>query len=92
MSVHLEPIVLVARAYGEGKSYEARDAYEAVCTVERQGGEAFIVGLHGIVTRDHWRSLIEQLAALGVRRLTAERHGERATLWEVDKQTNSPEQ
>ena len=60
MAVSLEPIVLVARFYPEGKSFEEKDAYDGVAVIQLQSSEAYIAGALGS-TPKHSKGLFKQL-------------------------------
>lgn len=67
-NVHLEPVVLTARFYEGGKSYENGDPYDGVCTVQKEGNVAYISAAHGRVAR-HRRELFRKLRAMGIKQV-----------------------
>lgn len=83
MSVNLEPVVFLLRFYGEGKSFDNKDAYEAVATVSKFGNKAYIQGLQGSMTRSQYAQLFVELAEHGIEYLFAERSG-KERYWNVN--------
>jgi hypothetical protein len=66
MDVHLDPIVLTARFYTAGTSYENKDAYAGVCTVQLEGSTAYVSAAHGRVARGK-TELFKKLRSMGQR-------------------------
>lgn len=73
--LHAEATVITVRLFADGRQYG--EPYEAVATISLCGDVAFLVGLHGTVTRQHWSDIQGELRRLGVRDLLSVRHGER---------------
>ena len=65
-SVHLEPKVLIARFYPKGKSYENRDEFNGVATVQLENNVAYISGALGCVPQ-YSKALFGELKKIGVK-------------------------
>ena len=63
------------RFYRDGDSYENRDRYIGLCTVQHMGSAAFVSAAHGEVTKKHWLSMFSRLRDLGVEKVYTERKG-----------------
>ena len=79
--VHLEPIVFTARFYPPGTSYQNKDEYAGVATVQVENNVAYISGALGCVPQ-YSKALFGELKKLGVK----EAHWVRANGKRVRKQ------
>jgi len=85
-SVHLEPIVFLARFYSNGRSFKNKDKYDAVLTIQLEGSKkAYISGLHGHLSRKQYRLLVEDLKDLGVETLVFSRTNDREKVYSIEK-------
>lgn len=79
MTWHLDPIMLHGRRYTAGKSFEARDQYATVVTIQIMGKVAYLSGMRndtaqGAVSKEDFEELGQLLRAkYGVEVIHAER-------------------
>lgn len=79
MTWHLDPITLHGRRYTAGKSFEARDKFATVVTVQIMGKIAYLSGMRndteqGPVTKEDFADLAQLLRGqYGVEVIRAER-------------------
>ena len=76
-SVHLESVVYVLRAYSGGRTHENRDPYDGVLTLQIFDDVAFIQGMHGEISRRHYKMMLEGLKERGVSTIYSDRHGKK---------------
>ena len=74
MQVHLDPIVYTVRLYEGDNTFENRDDFCAVMTIEVMDDTCFMFGMHGKINKEHWIKLLTQLKNLGVKTIISKRH------------------
>ncbi|MFT3720427.1 hypothetical protein [Pseudorhodoferax sp.] len=84
MPWHAEVITITLRRYEAGKSYEARDPFVGVATVQILGGSrAYVSGFlsdGAPIPRQDWLDLLALLRErYGITRVESERHGRAST-------------
>ena len=87
--VHLLPITYIVRFYGEGKSYENRDEYEGVATVQTEDTVAYISGALGSVSK-HRKALFKELKRLGINEVKWVRANGKTVTTTLTKGENDP--
>lgn len=75
MPIHVQPITGTVRFYEDGHSYENKDPYIAVATVQFLDEQTcYVSALHGDVTRKMFEELIVGLMKMGVKNAITFRH------------------
>ena len=80
MPVHLEPVVYVLRLYVDGGSYAAGSPYVTSATVQVFVDTAYVSGLAGVMTRQHYRDICDALAGVGCTTMVTMRNGTLKTM------------
>jgi hypothetical protein len=84
MEVHLEPVTFIVRFYNDHDTYANKDTYVCVATITKCGSKGYIQGMHGELSREHYRLLFAEVAKEGIEFLFGDRNGlER--VWNVAK-------
>jgi len=80
--IDLAPVTSLLRVYEQGKTYDSRDTYATVITVQWLSKEkVYLSGMHGIATRAIHQKVMTKLWLAGATHVSYERDGE---LVEVD--------
>lgn len=73
--IHIKSEISTARFFSTG-SYDDKTPYDAICTIHHiSDDEAYICGLHGTISRETIRELMNKLRDLGISIVRFERHG-----------------
>lgn len=74
MKVHFDPIVYTVRLYDDNFSYENRDPYTAIMTIQKMDSVAFMHSMKGEISREHLIDILSQLKDFGVTYIIGIRH------------------
>ena len=88
--IHFDPQIFTVRFYAEGKSHENLDEFEAVLTLHKVENIAYIVAMHGKVTKEAYMQFVNECRNMGITKLSGFRKKDGdPTEWDLTKNTTN---
>jgi hypothetical protein len=82
--IHFDPQMFVVRFYEDGKCHENHDEFSATLTLHKIEDIAYVVAMHGDISRKAYMQFVDQCRDMGIKKLRGYRkQDDQVTEWDL---------